>query len=61
MYAQHDRELGGESPLRALIPGTASQNARVSLVTGDPKEAGGKPSGRRTETGYKATQAGREG
>ena len=41
-YAQHEYQLTGASPERALIAGIAQPKARVSIVRWNLKEAGGK-------------------
>jgi hypothetical protein len=42
------RGLEGESPLQALMVGTASRTARVSIARWNLKEAVSKPAARRT-------------
>ena len=42
LFAQHERTLTGVSPQTALIVGRSQPKARVSLVRGNLKEAGGK-------------------
>jgi hypothetical protein len=41
-FVQHERNLMGESPQRALIAGSVQPKARVSVARRNLKEAGGK-------------------
>ncbi len=50
MCARHVMHLGGESPLRAVMTGTASLGKGVTARWG-LKEANGETRTRRTETG----------
>ena len=43
-------DLGGASPLQALMVGTVSRTARVSIARWNLKEAVSKSAARRTET-----------
>ena len=42
LYAQHEYQLTGASPERALIAGIVQPKARVSIARWNLKEAGGK-------------------